>query len=79
MFLPGSMSHVRLSKEKEMKKFYRSRLNRRLAGICGGLGHYTDTDPVLWRILMIILFFTTVPAFFIYIIVALITNTDENI
>lgn len=62
-----------------MKKFYRSRLNRRLSGICGGLGHYTDSDPVLWRILMIILFFTAAPIFLIYIILTLIIPSDDNI
>ena len=32
-----------------MKKFYRSKSNRILSGICGGLGEYFDTDPLLWE------------------------------
>ena len=47
-----------------MKKFYRSKSNIKLAGICGGLGEYFDTDPLLWRLLLIILFFTPIPIFF---------------
>ena len=36
-----------------MKKFYRSSINKRIAGVCGGLGEYTDTDPFWYRILFI--------------------------
>jgi phage shock protein C len=35
---------------------YRSRENRQLAGVCGGIGEYFDVDPVLVRLLWI--FFT---------------------
>jgi len=59
-----------------MKKFYRSKTDRRLAGICGGLGDYTDSDPILWRLLFIVLFFLpTMPIFFLYIFTTLITKT----
>ena len=60
-----------------MKRFYRNnKTDRRLAGICGGLGEYTDSDPVLWRLLFIILFFLpTMPIFFLYIFTTLITKT----
>ncbi len=47
-----------------MKKFYRSKSNRILSGICGGLGEYFDTDPLLWRLVFIILFFCPAPIFF---------------
>ena len=32
------------------KRLYRSTTNRRLAGVCGGLGTYFDIDPVIVRI-----------------------------
>ncbi len=38
------------------KKFYRSRKDRKLAGVCAGIGEYFDVDPVLIRLLWI--FFT---------------------
>jgi len=60
-----------------MKKFYRSKTDRSLAGICGGLGNYTDSDPLLWRLLFILLFFIpSVPIFILYIITTLITKSE---
>ncbi len=32
------------------KKLYRSRENRMIAGVCGGLGDYFDIDPTLIRL-----------------------------
>ena len=61
-----------------MKKFYRSKLNIKLAGICGGLGEYFDTDPLLWRLLWVILFFTPIPIFLIYIITTLLTSAKTE-
>lgn len=36
-----------------MKRLYRSRKNKVLAGICGGLGEYYNVDPVLIRIITV--------------------------
>ena len=36
------------------KKLYRSRDNRVIAGICGGLGEYFDIDPVIIRALFVV-------------------------
>ncbi len=33
----------------------RSRTNRRLAGVCGGLGEYFGIDPTIIRILFVLL------------------------
>ena len=38
----------------ENKKLYRSRKNRILAGVCGGIGEYCGVDPWLIRIIAII-------------------------
>ena len=38
------------------KKLYRSRSNRMIAGICGGLGEYFNIDPTLIRLAVV--FFT---------------------
>lgn len=32
------------------KRLYRSKKNRLLAGVCGGLGHYLSVDPVIIRL-----------------------------
>lgn len=41
------------------KLFRRSRDSRVFAGLCGGLGKYTDTDPILWRLGAALLFLLT--------------------
>jgi phage shock protein C len=33
------------------KQLFRSRTNRMLGGVCGGLGDYTNLDPTLYRLL----------------------------
>ncbi len=39
------------------KKLYRSRKNRMISGVCGGLGEYTGIDPtwirIGWAVLML--------------------------
>ena len=60
-----------------MKKFKRSKLNRKLSGICGGLGDYFDTDPLLWRLLFVVSFFTALPSLLTYIAITLLTETIE--
>ena len=36
------------------KRLYRSRTERKIAGICGGLGEYFGVDPVFVRLLWIV-------------------------
>ena len=40
------------------KRLYRSRTNRKIAGVCGGLGEYLNIDPTIMRLIyiMVILF-----------------------
>ena len=35
------------------KRIYRSRTDRQIAGICGGIGRYSDLDPVLVRLIVV--------------------------
>ncbi len=39
----------------EVKRLYRSRKERMLAGVCGGLAEYLNTDPTLIRVLFALL------------------------
>jgi phage shock protein C len=45
----------------QYKKLYRSRENRMLGGICGGLGEYFDIDPTLVRVLFVFGAFLGIP------------------
>ncbi len=42
-----------------MKKLTKSKKNRVLFGVCGGLGEYFERDPVLFRILFVLLLFVS--------------------
>ena len=37
------------------KKLYRSRTNKMIAGVCGGLEDYTNIDATIWRIIFVFL------------------------
>jgi len=39
----------------EPKRLYRSRSNRWIAGVCGGIGEYLNIDPIIIRILAIVI------------------------
>ena len=39
----------------ETRTLYRSRQNRIIAGVCGGIGEYFGIDPIIIRILAIII------------------------
>ncbi|HDP95596.1 MAG TPA: PspC domain-containing protein [Candidatus Aminicenantes bacterium] len=41
-----------------MKRLYRSRKDRVISGICGGIGEYFNLDPVLVRVGAVLLVFT---------------------
>jgi len=41
----------------EIKRLYRSKTDRMLGGVCGGMGVYFNLDPVLMRLVWVILFF----------------------
>jgi phage shock protein C len=51
-----------------MKKLYRSRENKVLAGVCGGIGEYFEIDPVIIRLIWIVLTMIWGFGLFLYII-----------
>jgi phage shock protein C len=60
-----------------MKQFYRSYNDRKIWGICGGLGRYTSTDPFIWRMLFFGLLLTPFPIILVYIIGTIASNSIE--
>ena len=38
---------------EEVKRLQRSRTERMLAGVCGGIGRYFDVDPTIIRVLFV--------------------------
>jgi len=39
----------------EPRRLYRSRSNRWIAGVCGGIGEYFNIDPVIIRVVALFL------------------------
>ena len=60
------------------RKLFRSDRDKKIFGVCGGLGEYFSQDPVLFRILFLTAFIAGSLGFWIYIIFALIMPKKEN-
>lgn len=62
----------------ENKKLYRSRDNKMLFGVCGGLGEYFDIDPIIIRLFFIALTFAGGAGVVLYIIAAIIIPEEPS-
>lgn len=62
------------------KRLYKSRDNKILAGVMGGLGEYFDVDPVLFRVVYIAITMSTavVPGIIAYVLMAIIMPTRPH-
>lgn len=64
------------------KKLYRSRQNKIIGGVCGGIGKYFDIDPVLIRLLFVLITLYNGAGLILYIILLIMLplepfNPDE--
>lgn len=64
-----------------MKRIYRSDKDRKLAGICGGLGELLDVDPTILRLVLVFLVLATgiVPMVVTYVIAWAIIPTQKEV
>ncbi len=61
------------------KRLYRSRNDRVIAGVCAGLGHYFNLDPVLIRVLAVIVGFMSFGTLvLLYLVLALIMPLEPE-
>jgi len=62
-----------------MKKIYLSQKNKKIAGVCGGIGEFFNVDPVLVRVALILvaIFSAVFPAILAYIIIWLIVPVKK--
>ncbi len=59
------------------KQLTRSTTNKMIAGVCSGLGHYSNIDPTVIRLAAVLLFFLTGPGIVAaYIIMAFIVPEE---
>ena len=59
------------------RKFYRSRTDRKIWGVCGGLAKYFDVDPTIIRIIAVASLFVGTLGFWIYIIMAAVVTVEN--
>ena len=62
------------------KRLYRSPTERRIAGICGGLAEYFNVDPVLMRVIFVLLLLSGIglPAYIILWLVLPVRKKEEG-
>jgi phage shock protein PspC (stress-responsive transcriptional regulator) len=60
------------------RRFLRSRDDRIVAGVCGGLGRYFNADPVLFRVGAVVFVFLGGVAFLAYPALWLFTSVDDG-
>ena len=60
----------------QTKRLYRSRTDRKIAGVCGGLGEYFSFDPTLVRLLFVLGLIFVGGTFWAYLIIALIVPEE---
>ena len=61
------------------KKLYRSRTERMIAGVCGGLANYFSIDPTIVRLIFVLLLITGSAGFWIYIVLMLVVPEEPTI
>ena len=63
---------------KEPKRLYRSRNKRMLGGVCGGLGEYLNIDPVVLRVIFVIVGFLYGASLLIYLIMWILVPEEPQ-
>lgn len=63
---------------KPIKRLYRSQVDRIIFGVCGGLGEYFNLDPVIFRVVFVVLALSAGSGVLIYIILAIITPNNPT-
>lgn len=61
------------------KRLYRSSANKKLAGVCGGLGEYLDIDPTIVRLIWCVATVCYGFGLLAYLIAALIMPNDKRL
>ncbi|MDD5701889.1 MAG: PspC domain-containing protein [Dehalococcoidales bacterium] len=61
------------------KRFYRSRTDRMIWGVCGGLAKYFNIDTTIVRVAFVVSLFFGTLGFWIYIIMAIIVPVEPTL
>lgn len=61
-----------------MKKFYLSRKDKKIGGVCGGIAEYFDIDPLLVRIITFSLIWCGTIGIWVYLLIWALAPSDNN-
>lgn len=62
------------------KRLYRSKLDKKVGGVCGGIAEYFDVDPTIVRLAWLIAVFCAGGGLFAYLIAMIvIPNEPDNL
>jgi len=64
---------------KMKKKIYRSESDRRIAGVCGGIGEYFDVDSTLIRLAFVFFVLAAGTGLLAYVIAAIIMPNESEV
>jgi len=64
--------------QNSIKRLYRSRTNRIIFGVCGGLGEYFGIDPIIFRLIFLALTFGGGAGILLYIVMAFLVPNDPS-
>ena len=59
------------------KKLYRSRNERKIWGICGGLAEYFDVDPTIVRVIAVVSLLFGTAGFWAYVIMRFVVPEER--
>ena len=59
------------------KKFYRSKTDRKIWGVCGGLAKYFNVDPTIVRVIAVASLFVGSLGFWFYIIITIVVPVEN--
>ena len=62
----------------EQKKLYRSKKNRMICGVCGGIAKYFNIDPTLVRLAFVLISMGAGSGILAYIVAAIIIPDDPE-
>ena len=62
----------------ESKRLYRSRRERLVCGVCGGVAEYFNIDPTIVRLAVLLFVFCAGSGVLAYIIAAIVMPDDPN-
>jgi phage shock protein C len=58
------------------KRLYRSRTEKMIAGVCGGIAEYLDVDPTIVRVLWVLFAFMAGTGILLYLILWVVMPLD---